>query len=186
MSVKFMRRTGIPTSGNKYYTKPAYGGWNECIYSSKQAWTGSVLYNCVSYAWGRCVEACCTNGYCADLNLTAKQMIEKRVKANAGDMAFKAPTWATWKNAGTTPKVGDIIVWGGGSGQWAGYGHVAVVEKVYSSGKVDWSDCTSSYYSSRAGSGKGYFAYHTNSNLSTCLGSHYTYKGLIRPNVTFR
>ena len=186
MAVTFMRRTKIPTSGNKYYTVQSKGGYSNCSYTATQAWTGSALYNCVSYAWGRCIEACCTSGYCSDLGKSATAMFNARIRGNPADIVGKAPSWATWKSAGTTPKIGDMIIWSGGSGTYGGCGHTGVIEKVYSNGKVDFSDCSSGYYSSRAGAGKGYFAYHTNVSLSSCMGSKYTYKGLIRPNVTFR
>lgn len=35
-----------------------------------------------------------------------------------------------WFNYGKIPRANSIIVWTGGSGQWAGYGHVAYVEAV--------------------------------------------------------
>ena len=183
MSTKFQRRTKCPTSGNKYYMNPdyGYGGWSNCIYSNKQAFKGATIYNCVGYAWGRWAEAQCTNGKCEN-GKTAKQLIAMRPKGNA------CTIYENCKKNGSgflvnkvRPKVGSIVCWtGGASGKYAGYGHVAIVEKVNADGTIDISDCYSSYSSKRG----GYFAYTKNVNPKTYL-SGYTFQGYVYPLVEF-
>lgn len=116
-------RTTAPQSGNKYYTTVAYGGYNKCIlgYSKLRPWKGSVLSNCVGYAYGRFMEMA---------NITKCDL----PTCNAEDWYAKTTKY----KKGQTPKVGAVIVWSKGklNNSNDGCGHVAVVEKINSDGSL--------------------------------------------------
>lgn len=102
-------RTTTPSKTNKYYYK------NNPFYKA-----GYGLPNCTCYAFGRFSEVM---GKMANLSLS------------------NAENWWSHKDGyrrGQTPRVGAVICWrkgqaGNGSD---GAGHVAIVEKVYSNGKI--------------------------------------------------
>ena len=50
--MSYEARTTAPSENNKYYKHTSAGGVNECIHIKD----GSVLPNCVGYAWGRFYE----------------------------------------------------------------------------------------------------------------------------------
>lgn len=105
-AASFTPRITAPSASNKYYLHTSAGGVNECIIRSG----GSVLPNCVGYAWGRAYEILGTRPNLAKTD---------------------AKTWYGYNktngyyNYGSTPKLGAIMCWGHGSA-----GHVAVVEKI--------------------------------------------------------
>lgn len=105
--MQFTERTSAPAVNNKYYVRTTYGGLNKCILIDSA--TGSVLPNCVGYAYGRFME-------CAGI---------KTCKLPTGD----AGTWydSTAYSKGFTPRVGAVACWSGGT---AGNGHVAIVERI--------------------------------------------------------
>lgn len=110
---KFVSRTETPTNDNNYYKHVSYGGLNSCILRNKE--TGSVLPNCVGYAWGRAYE-----------------LLGSKPKLSRGN----AEKWYGYNDGyerGQKPKLGAIMCWEG-KGKLAG--HVAVVEKIYSDGSV--------------------------------------------------
>ena len=108
MSVSsYSPRLSAPSTTNSYYIHTSYGGLNECIHISG----GSVLPNCVGYAWGRSYE---NLGYRPNLS-----------KGDAG-------TWYDYNinngyyPYGKTPYLGAVAVWK----KTGGAGHVAVVEVI--------------------------------------------------------
>ncbi|MGN0694128.1 MAG: CHAP domain-containing protein [Lentihominibacter sp.] len=112
----YSARTTAPSTYNKYYKHTSAGGLNECIHIKG----GSVLPNCVGYAWGRFYE-----------------ISGKRPKLSRGN----AETWYNYNDGykrGKTPKLGAVIVWSKGKvGVGSdGAGHVAIVEKIYSDGSI--------------------------------------------------
>lgn len=110
---KFVSRNEAPTNDNNYYKHVSYGGLNSCILRNKE--TGSVLPNCVGYAWGRAYE-----------------LLGSKPKLSRGN----AEKWYVYNDGyerGQKPKLGAIMCWEG-KGKLAG--HVAVVEKIYSDGSV--------------------------------------------------
>lgn len=114
--MEYVKRTTEPSTSNKYYKHTSAGGVNSCIEISN----GSVLHNCVGYAWGRAYE-----------------LMGSEPKLSRGN----AEDWYGYSDGYTrskTPKVGAIICWKKGStGNGSdGYGHVAVVEEVYSDGSI--------------------------------------------------
>ena len=114
---KFVSRTETPTNDNKYYKHTSFGGLNSCILRNKS--TGSVLPNCVGYAWGRAYE-----------------LLESKPKLSRGN----AENWYSYNDGyerGQEPKLGAIMCWKG-KGSLAG--HVAVVERIYGDGTVTTSN----------------------------------------------
>lgn len=110
---KFVARKDKPKSDNKFYIHTSFGGLNSCILRNKK--TGSVLPNCVGYAWGRAYE-----------------LLGSKPKLSRGN----AEKWYSYNDGyerGQKPKLGAIMCWEG-KGNLAG--HVAVVEKIYSDGSV--------------------------------------------------
>jgi surface antigen len=112
----YQARLVEPSASNKNYINVSYGGYNYCIHIRN----GSVLPNCVGYAWGRW-----------------RELLGEYHKLSRGN----AENW--WANndgyeRGQTPKVGAVICWRKGQAFNAkdGAGHVAIVEKVHSDGSI--------------------------------------------------
>lgn len=105
-AASFTARTTAPSASNVYYLHTSYGGLNECIHISG----GSVLPNCVGYAWGRAYEI-----------LGSRPNLPK-TDANTWYNNNKSSGAYSY---GSTPKLGAILCWSGGSS-----GHVAVVEEI--------------------------------------------------------
>ena len=154
MAVVFTRRLSAPSSTNKYYIKTTKGGYNRCIMIDSE--TGSVLPNCVGYAWGR---------FCEEQNI-------HDCKLSRGN----AENWwghtSDGYSRGQTPKLGAVICW---SSTRSG-GHVAVVEKVYSNGMILTSN--SAYNGSR-------FYKKTLYPPNYFMGSAYDFQGFIYPDTEF-
>lgn len=115
----FKARTTAPSATNRYWIHTSNKGLNECIEINKR--TGSVLPNCVGYAWGRFYE-----------------ISGSRPKLSRSN----AENWYGNKSdgykRGKTPKLGAVICWSKGKvGVGSdGAGHVAVVEKIYDDGSI--------------------------------------------------
>lgn len=110
MSKIFVPRTVPPQIGEKWWSTQ----YNHCI----SIYNGTVLPNCVGYAYGRFSEIL---GYFhPDLPM-----------CNAGLWLDEVKKKNTLK-WGTTPKLGAVAVWKE-SGQ---YGHVGIVEYIYSDGSI--------------------------------------------------
>jgi surface antigen len=135
-SSDYAPRLTAPKSGNKYYTKTSYGGVNECILGSPQAWKGSALRNCVGYSWGRAYE------------LTGKRPTLSR--GNAEDWyGYKADGYKRSQK----PQLGAIICWRKGKAGTAsdGAGHVGVIEQI------DWKAGTIKVSNSGYGASKTFW-----------------------------
>lgn len=114
--MKFNKRTTKPSSSDKNYRRYDQGGHNYCIHIRN----GSVLPNCVGYAWGRW-----------------RELLGKFHELSRGN----AEVWYG-KNDGyersKAPRLGSVICWSQGdiySGR-DGMGHVAIVEEIYSDGSI--------------------------------------------------
>ncbi len=120
-AANFTPRTTAPSYSDRHWIHTSYGGLNECI----RIQDNSCLPNCVGYAWGRAYEILGSRPRLAKTN---------------------ANTWYNYTSdgyaRGSTPRVGSIVCWNFGQ-----YGHVAVVEKVYSNTSIDISE--SSYGGAR-------------------------------------
>jgi surface antigen len=115
------RKSGVKSGSkeSKYYTNSSYsGGVNPCIIgndgSGNPLWTGSVLPNCVGYAWGRAYE-----------------LMGKAPRLSTGG----AGGWFDYNKNNkiyeystdrTKPRLGAIVCWKGNPDG----GHVAVVEEI--------------------------------------------------------
>lgn len=121
--MSFVPRLTAPSADDPYWISTLNGGLNECI--RIDADTGSVLPNCVGYAWGRFYE------------LTGER--PELAKTNAD-------TWfgyiADGYQRSSVPKLGAVACWAGGSS-----GHVAVVEELDPDGTITTSN--SDYYGDR-------------------------------------
>lgn len=115
--MSFTPRTTAPSTSSKWWKHTTAGGVNNCIHIGG----GSVLPNCVGYAWGRFSEI---------MGKTCK--LSRR---NAEDWyGYTADGYAR----GKTPKLGAVICWRRGqAGNGAdGAGHVAIVEAIYNDGSI--------------------------------------------------
>lgn len=119
ITTAFVPRLTAPAVNNKFWISTGKGGMNKCLVINNQ--TGSVLPNCVGYAYGRFME----EAKITQCNLP---------RTNAETWYIKNDGY----KRGSVPKLGAIMCWRGGSvGSSAdGMGHVAVVEKIYSDGSV--------------------------------------------------
>ena len=108
---------------NLFYTNVAYNGYNPCIVRNKE--TGSVLPNCVGYAYGRFQEMA-----------NIKHPIDHLPACNATDWYARAKPYF---KTGVTPAVGAVICFGGK------YGHVGIVESI----QGNQVKCSMSDYSGR-------------------------------------
>lgn len=129
--MSYTPRTSAPSSGDPYWTKTTYGGYNEQILGNpvNRAWSGSVLPNCTGYVHGRWMELA-NQHYDFD------------------------PSILPWGNASTyygnssaekgqDPRLGACMVWGRGAG------HVCIVEEIIDNDTVVTSE--SDYGDKRGG-----------------------------------
>ena len=136
MTKTFIPQKTIPARTDKYFLRTQKGGYSDCIMGKPELFNGSVLSNCVGYAWGRAAQ------------------LEGNPECNIGVPAFRwkagcyapvsAYAWMSYANGrktGKTPKLGAVAVWKHKTR--ANYGHVAVVEEIYSDGS--WLSSESSY-----------------------------------------
>lgn len=121
----FIPRTEAPSTTDKYYISSQYGGYNKCIIIDKS--DGSVLPNCVGYAYGRFME---------EAGITSCNLSTH----NAG---LWYGTYDGYPR-GQEPKLGAVVCWSGGVN---GNGHVAIVESIHEGGEIVTSN--SGYYSKK-------------------------------------
>lgn len=128
-----------PKLSGKYYIHTSYGGLNKCFLINNYG-KGSVLPNCVGYAWGRSYE---TLG------------VEKGLPVSNGREWYNE----TSLPKGSSPKKGAIACYNGGE-----FGHVAFVEKIKSNGNIvfsqsNYGDSTTYGYTTfeSSPSGESYF-----------------------------
>lgn len=108
----FKSRLSEPDSKNKYWIRTSQGGYNSCINISN----GSVLPNCVGYAYGRFMEI---------MNVTSCKLSTRNAGLWYGNTA-------DGYERGKTPKLGAVICWHR-PGQ---AGHVAIVERINDDGSI--------------------------------------------------
>lgn len=112
----FIPRLSEPEKTDKHWLRPGSGGVNKCIHIKN----GSVLPNCVGYAWGRWYE-----------------LLGKAPKLSRKN----AEVWWCKEDGyerGQEPKLGAVICWSKGIvgvGQ-DGAGHVAIVEQIKADGTI--------------------------------------------------
>lgn len=111
--IMFTPRLTAPTNTATHWINTAYGGLNPCILGYPSYGYGSVLANCVGYAYGRAWEI-----LGRDPQLCINQ----------------AALWYTYPDGyprSNLPQLGAIACWDDG-----GSGHVAVIEEVFYTGNV--------------------------------------------------
>lgn len=114
--MRYTARLVAPTASNKNYLHTSKGGYNYCIHIKN----GSVLPNCVGYAWGRWRELL------GEYHNLSRGNAENWYGNNDG------------YERGQEPKLGAVICWRKGKAYNAadGAGHVAIVEKIHSNGDI--------------------------------------------------
>lgn len=156
----FVQRTSEPVGGNLYYTRTSSGGYNRCILgnSAGRIYAGFVLPNCTGYAWGRYME-------CQGL---------PSCNLSTGN----AKNWYGHTSDGytrsQTPYPGAVVCWTGT------YGHVAVVEKVYSNTDIIWSE---SNWSGTHVNGRYWRRFR--GNPAAYAANSLTFQGYILPQTTW-
>lgn len=155
MAVQYQRRRSSPSTTNKFYIKrdKPYYGYNRCMLINSS--NGSVLPNCVGYAWGR---------YCEEQGITDCRLS----RGDAGNWWYKNDGY----QRGQTPKLGAVICW---SNPKTG-GHVAIVEKINSNGTLE---TTNSAYN-----GKRWYE-KTLTPPNYYMGRGYTFQGFIYSDTEF-
>lgn len=111
--MSYVPRLTAPSSTDKYWISTDYGGYNECMHISG----GSVLPNCVGYAWGRFME-----------------ILGSTPSLSTNDASSWYGHTSDGYSRGSQPQPGAVICWGGGS--YDGAGHVGIVEAVNSDGSI--------------------------------------------------
>lgn len=153
---KFKPRTTAPATNDSCWLHTCVGGLNSCIHISN----GSVLPNCVGYAWGR-----------------ARELLGKDPKLSRAN----AENWWGHNDGyerGQTPRLGAIACWRKGKAGVSsdGAGHVAVVEQINADGSILVSN--SDY------GGKRFYT-KTYKAPSYAIGGSYAFQGFIYLPVTF-
>lgn len=145
----------------RFYTQKKAGGLSPCILGNnshgQRAWSGSVLPNCVGWAWGRWHE------------VAGLPLFNFFARGDAADLA------AALKGEGMTlqeaPSIFGMMVWDNGQ-----EGHVAIVEEIREDGSVVTSE--SGWYMDEAAvyvvrSGKDW------RKGCSWMGPDYVYKGCV-------
>jgi len=155
---EFIPQLTIPERNDPYFLRQDYGGVSPCIAGHPEYFTGSVLANCVGYAWG----------------IAAKR--ENDPNCNIG--CRPGTTWPTnawyWiqntngRATGLTPQLGAIACWRNAS--WSN-GHVASVEQIFDNG---------SWLASESGYNGYYFRNHVYNSASDKEG--FIFQGFIYLN----
>lgn len=153
--MKFIPRFEAPRYDDKNYLIINYGGYNRCI----EIENGSVLPNCVGYAYGRFME---------EQGLTSCRL-------STGDAKNFYSNTADNYARGQEPKLGAIICFDGGK-----YGHLAVVEEITD----EYINCSNSMY----GGSKFYMKKYYKKDGYSFQGNtgYYKCQGFIYPEVEFK
>ena len=116
-TIKFSPRLTAPSASDKYWRHTSRGGLNDCIHIGG----GSVLPNCVGYAYGRFYE------------LTGEK---PRLSRSNAEMWY-GYTADGYKRS-STPALGAVACWSKGvvGNSADGAGHVAIVERIEENGDI--------------------------------------------------
>ncbi|MCX4357018.1 MAG: CHAP domain-containing protein [Oscillospiraceae bacterium] len=156
-ATKYVPRLSAPSKTDKHWIKSTKGGLNICI----EIKNGSVLPNCVGYAWGRFYEIIGTKPKLASLNA-------EDWYGNTSDGYERS----------STPRLGAVACWRKGK-VWNGTdgcGHVAIVEEIKKNGDIV---CSNSAY----GGTRFYMQTYLKSNGYN--SGSLTFQGFILPPVDF-
>ncbi len=157
-TVKFSPRLTAPSSSDKHWLKSTKGGLNDCIEISG----GSVLPNCVGYAWGRFYE-----------------IIGDKPKLSKNNAEMWYGNTADGYKRSQTPALGAVICWSKGvvGNEADGAGHVAIVEQILPNGDIVTSN--SAYGGSR-------FYMQTYKKSDGYSFGAYKFQGFILPPVQIK
>lgn len=160
--MNFTPRLSEPLQGNLYYQRVGYGGYNRCILgnSNGRKYYGCVLPNCTGYAYGRWMEC---------------QGVQSSNLSTSNAKLWYGHTSDGYTRSATTPYLGAVICWTGT------YGHVAVVEKIYSNTDILWSE---SNWSGTASNGR-YWRTRRGNPATLYSGAGLTFQGYIYPKTTW-
>ena len=113
---KYNPQLTAPSTTDKNYIHTSAGGYNSCIHVAN----GSVLPNCVGFAWGRW-----------------RSLLGKDPKLSRNNAESWWGTNDGYKR-GQTPKLGAVMCWRKGvvGVEADGAGHVAIVEQINADGSV--------------------------------------------------
>ena len=131
----FKPRLSVPEKDNKYYLQRKSGGYSYCIDGKPLLFAGSVLANCVGYAWGRTAELE-ENPKCT-IGVTAARLKQGNYAPRSAVAWMES---VNGRKTGMTPKLGAVAVW---KHKTKNLGHVAVVEKINDNGS--WLSSESAY-----------------------------------------
>lgn len=132
----FIPQKTVPSKSDKWYIRTNKGGYSQCIAGKPEYFSGSVLSNCVGYAWGR--MAYLENDKKCDIGVPPSR-IKKGMHNPTSAYAWMQYTGG--RKTGDRARLGAVAVWKHATKK--DYGHVAVVEEVYSDGS--WLSSESSY-----------------------------------------
>jgi len=166
----------ITSSGTRYFTYPILIWTNPLCntYTNTNALQGYVDNVPVKEVPGGCV-AFCKSYYSTVYGMNLNGM------GNACDWPGNASSngLTFYSNGTTEPQVGDIVCWSGGTGTYAGYGHIAIIFEVNSS----WIKIAQQGRGNMAPIGYQLSRSGTNGmTLVNSIGSSYTLTGVIRKN----
>ncbi len=157
-TVKFSPRLTAPSTSDKHWIKSTKGGLNDCIEISG----GSVLPNCVGYAWGRFYE-----------------IIGEKPRLSKNNAEMWYGNTADGYKRSQTPALGAVICWSKGvvGNEADGAGHVAIVEQILPNGDIVTSN--SAYGGSR-------FYVHIYEKSARYSFGAYKFQGFILPPVQIK
>ena len=159
-----MIRTTRPTTGNKYFTRKANGGYSTCIKGKPTDSQCNVLANCVGYACGAFNEELGLGYEKYHLNCNAENFIERAIASGLSVLS--------------KPVVGSILCW---EGLGSRAGHVAIVIEVINNNCIRTAE--SGYGSSRP----FWITKRYNNNGRWGLNANYRTRGfIVNPNYPYK
>ena len=159
-----MIRTTRPTTGNKYFTRKANGGYSTCIKGKPTDSQCNVLANCVGYACGAFNEELGLGYEKYHLNCNAENFIERAIASGLSVLS--------------KPVVGSILCW---EGLGSRAGHVAIVIEVINNNCIRTAE--SGYGSSRP----FWITTRYNNNGRWGLNANYRTRGfIVNPNYPYK
>lgn len=167
MTYQFNPYKSLPanSSSNPFFISTSKNGLSHCIVRNSA--NGYTLPNCVALVHAEWLQV-----LSSALGLEkAKEYESKMCRNNAS--VYYGYTQDGFKR-GSTPKLGAICCWSGGS---SGAGHVAFVTSFDSSG--NWSGVASNY------SGSAFYSCSYKKSNNYYLGSAYKFQGFIYPPIEF-
>ena len=157
-TVKFSPRLTAPSSSDKHWIKSTKGGLNDCIEISG----GSVLPNCVGYAWGRFYE-----------------IIGEKPRLSKNNAEMWYGNTADGYKRSQTPELGAVACWSKGvvGNEADGAGHVAIVGQILPNGDI---------VTSNSAYGGSLFYVHIYEKSARYSFGAYKFQGFILPPVQIK